>query len=119
MLSRRHFLAPCFKSMSLPLSLVARTTRGALNLAPATRPGSVANQKGQKKFPTPESTGWGRNTLSENGTGSINGMEEATFLPHLVFRCLYPVLSEHDTTRPFPLNGTSGNISQIARSIHS
>jgi len=119
MLSRRHLLAACFKSKSIPLSVVASTTRGAINLAPTTRRGSVANQKGQKKFPTPESTGWGRNTLNENGTGSIHGMEEATFLPHLVFRCLYPVLSEHDKTRSFPLNGTSGNISQIARSIHS
>lgn len=63
--------------------------------------------------------GWGRNTLSDYGTGSINGMEEATFLPRRIFHYLYPVHGEHKNNQPFPLNGTFWNLSQIVRSIHS
>src|ERR1700760_1113128 len=46
-------------------------------------------------------------------------MKEATFLPQHIFRCLYPVQDKHENNQPFPLNGTFGNISQIAKSIHS
>ena len=33
--------------------------------------------------------------------------------------CFYPMFFGHESIKPFPLNGTRGNLFQIAQSIHA
>jgi len=75
--------------------------------------------QGKKKFLTPESTGMRKNHSSLKGAGPTQRMEQITNLPHEQLCHSYPMLHRHNSTRPFPHNGTTGNGSQIARSILS
>jgi hypothetical protein len=52
-----------------------------------------------------------------NGTGSINGMEQAALSPLEHFLRLYPVPEKHKNHIPFPQSGTFICRFQIVRSI--
>ena len=57
--------------------------------------------------------------LRIHGTGSINGMNQATLAPLKYFLLLYHVPESHKNHIPFPQSGTIRWCFQIVRSIHS